>query len=154
MWSLRAAAVVAAVGTRSLEPRRLGASRCRGVEAALASGPFCSRALHVSAARCGSRNLLKKFLSKKKKKFWYDSPSLDSQMLYKPSSLTSIVKTAASPKTKKEDSLRKRTLDVLLYKAVTDMLNTCEVSQEAYDLRVELTKASTKGTIITIVLLD
>ncbi|XP_074917438.1 putative ribosome-binding factor A, mitochondrial [Chelonoidis abingdonii] len=61
--------------------------------------------------------------------------------VYKPSKLATILK-ATQQKTKKEDSIRKKVLNVLLYKAVTDMMNTCEVSQEVCDLRLELTKVS------------
>ncbi|XP_062986533.1 putative ribosome-binding factor A, mitochondrial [Elgaria multicarinata webbii] len=102
--------------------------------------PGC-RALHCSSVLCGSRNLLRKFLSKKKKKFWYDSPTLGSHLVYKPSNLASVLK-LPPPKAKKEDSIRKRTLDSLLFKAVRDVLSTCDAGQELHDLRLELSKAS------------
>ncbi|XP_067393655.1 putative ribosome-binding factor A, mitochondrial [Emydura macquarii macquarii] len=104
-------------------------------------GGLRGRALHGSAAVCGSRNLLKKFASKTKKKFWYDSPTVGSHLMYKPSSLDTILK-ATQQKTRKEDSIRTRVLNVLLYKAVTDLMSTCEVSQEVCDLKLELTKVS------------
>ncbi|XP_068023813.1 putative ribosome-binding factor A, mitochondrial isoform X2 [Melanerpes formicivorus] len=43
--------------------------------------PRWARALRSSAALGGSRNLLKKMLRKKKKKLWYDSPTLGSRMV-------------------------------------------------------------------------
>lgn len=43
-------------------------------------------------------------------------------------------------KTKKEDHIRQRALSGLLYKALTDLLCTPEVSQEVCDLNVELSK--------------
>eukprot|EP00076_Gallus_gallus_P012994 XP_015131345.1 putative ribosome-binding factor A, mitochondrial isoform X4 [Gallus gallus] len=48
--------------------------------AASAALPWC-RSLRSSAALGGSRNLLKKMLHKKKKKFWYVSPTLGSKMV-------------------------------------------------------------------------
>ncbi|XP_059580291.1 LOW QUALITY PROTEIN: putative ribosome-binding factor A, mitochondrial [Alligator mississippiensis] len=99
------------------------------------------RALHVSAALCGSRNLLKKLVFKTKKKFWYDSPGLGSHQVYKPSGLAPVLK-ASQQRTRKEDSIRTRVLNIVLYKAITDMMSTCEVSQELYDLKLEISKVS------------
>lgn len=45
-------------------------------------------------------------------------------------------------KTRKEDSIRLRVLNGLLYKSLTELLSTPEVSQEVYDLNVELSKVS------------
>ncbi|KAM7174285.1 putative ribosome-binding factor A, mitochondrial [Macrochelys suwanniensis] len=115
-----------------------GGGAAAGAGALLPGGP---RALHGSAALSGSKNLLKKFASKTKKKFWYDSPTVGSHLMYKPSKLATILK-ATQQKTRKEDSIRKKVLNVLLYKAVTDMMSTCEVSQEVCDLKLELTKVS------------
>ncbi|KAL8182425.1 UNVERIFIED_CONTAM: hypothetical protein K2H54_056226 [Gekko kuhli] len=102
--------------------------------------PRC-RALHYSAPLCGSRNLLKKFLHKKKKKFWYDSPTLGSILVQKPSTWNSAL-TLPPAKVRKEDSIRKRTLNVLLFKAVRDVLSTCEAGEDLYNLNVELSKGS------------
>ncbi|XP_060100093.1 putative ribosome-binding factor A, mitochondrial [Heteronotia binoei] len=99
------------------------------------------RALHYSAPLCGSRNMLKKLLYKKKTKFWYDSPALGSHLVNKPSNWNSALKLPAS-KDRKEDSIRKRTLDVLLFRAVRDILNTCEAGEELYNLNVEVSKGS------------
>ncbi|XP_042320729.1 putative ribosome-binding factor A, mitochondrial isoform X1 [Sceloporus undulatus] len=109
--------------------------------AAAAAKPPPWRGLHCSGLLCGSRNLLRKFLSKKKKKFWYESPTLSSHLVQKPSSLANILK-LAPPKVKKEDSIRKKVLNILLFKAVRDVLSTCDAGQEVYDLNVELSKAS------------
>nr|XP_011752276.1 putative ribosome-binding factor A, mitochondrial isoform X1 [Macaca nemestrina] len=102
--------------------------------------PGCARGVHGSAVFC--KNWLKKFASKtKKKKFWYEGPSLGSHLTYKPSKLEFLMKTT-SKKTRKEDHVRVRALNGLLYKALTDLLCTPEVSQELYDLNVELSKVS------------
>ncbi|XP_020017770.1 putative ribosome-binding factor A, mitochondrial isoform X2 [Castor canadensis] len=59
----------------------------------------------------------------------------------KPSKLEFLMK-STSKKAKKEDHVRLRALNGLLYKALTDLLCTPEVSQEVYDLNVELSKVS------------
>ncbi|KAM9632065.1 putative ribosome-binding factor A, mitochondrial [Trichechus inunguis] len=103
--------------------------------------PGRRRGLHGSLISCGSKNLLKKFATKTKKKFWYEGPSLGSHLTYKPSKLELLMKNT-SKKTKKEDHVRLRALNGLLYKALTDLLCTSEVSQEVYDLNLELSKVS------------
>ncbi|XP_074998976.1 putative ribosome-binding factor A, mitochondrial isoform X2 [Calonectris borealis] len=122
MWGVRAAA---------------GAAR-RAREAAVPRG---CRALRSSAALGGSRNLLKKMLRKNKKKFWYDSPTLGSKMLYKPTKLASVMKDDQT-KTRKEDNIRCRVLNGLIHKAVAEMMITCEVNQELHDLKLEICKVS------------
>ncbi|XP_053520265.1 putative ribosome-binding factor A, mitochondrial isoform X2 [Artibeus jamaicensis] len=102
--------------------------------------PSGARGLHSSPVPCG-KNLLKKFASKTKKKFWYEGPSLGSHLTHKPSQLDFLTK-STSRKTKKEDHVRLRALNGLLYKALTDLLCTPEVSQEVYNLNVELSKVS------------
>ncbi|MEE6464726.1 hypothetical protein FKM82_006336 [Ascaphus truei] len=97
------------------------------------------RRMHLSSALTG-KNLLNKFASKTKKKYWYDSPSLGNQFENKPSSLVSLMKTQR--KEKREDSIRMRAVNVILYKALTNLLTTSEVNQEVYDLNVELSKVS------------
>ncbi|TFK02713.1 T-cell surface glycoprotein CD4 [Platysternon megacephalum] len=147
MWGSRAGHGPRWCQLRAIAPggaQRRSAASGGGAEAgagALLPGGPRGRALHGSAALCGSKNLLKKFASKTKKKFWYDSPALGSHLVYKPSKLATIVK-ATQQKTRKEDSIRKKILNVLLYKAVTDLMSTCEVSQEVCDLKLELTKVS------------
>ncbi|XP_068252554.1 putative ribosome-binding factor A, mitochondrial [Nyctibius grandis] len=106
-----------------------------------AAVPRWCRALRSSAALGGSRNLLKKMLRKKKKKFWYDSPTLGSKMIYKPDKLASVMKDDQI-KTRKEDNIRRRVLNSLIHKAVAEMMTTCEVNQELYDLKLEICKVS------------
>ncbi|XP_046942217.1 putative ribosome-binding factor A, mitochondrial isoform X1 [Lynx rufus] len=109
-----------------------------GRQAALLPGGV--RGVHSSPVPCG-KNLLKKFASKTKKKFWYEGPSLGSHLMYKPSQLEFLTKTT-SKKTRKDDQVRLRALNGLLYKALTDLLCTPEVSQEVCDLNVQLSKVS------------
>ncbi|XP_050748066.1 putative ribosome-binding factor A, mitochondrial [Gymnogyps californianus] len=111
-----------------------------GARAAAVVPRWC-RALRSSAALGGSRDLLKKMLRKKKKKFWYDSPTLGSKMMYKPSNLASVMKDDQT-KTRKEDNIRCRVLNSLIHKAVVQMMTTCEVNQELYDLKLEICKVS------------
>uniref|UniRef100_A0A670IAN5 Ribosome binding factor A n=2 Tax=Podarcis muralis TaxID=64176 RepID=A0A670IAN5_PODMU len=144
MWGVRSAAAAAFASSRATPPPGTAAWWWRPQDGGLGLPPLgCPgcRALRCSAALCGSRNQLKKFLSKKKKKFWYDSPALGSSLAHKPSNLASILK-LCPPKVKTEDSIRKRALNVLLLKAVRDVLSTFEAGQEVYDLNVELSKAS------------
>ncbi|KFZ46512.1 hypothetical protein N321_11443, partial [Antrostomus carolinensis] len=75
-----------------------------------------------------------------RKKFWYDSPTLGSTMMYKPNMLASVTKHDQT-KTKKEDNIRCRVLNGLIHKAVAEMMSTCEVNQELYDLKLEICKA-------------
>ncbi|MBZ3889481.1 putative ribosome-binding factor A, mitochondrial [Sciurus carolinensis] len=131
--------------------------RGRG-EAALP--PARTRSLHGSAVACGSKNLLKKFASKTRKKFWYEGPSLGSNLVsleqhllimtgvlfflmetYRPSKLDLLLK-RTSKRSRKEDHVRLRALNGLLYKALTDLLSSPEVSQEVYKLNVEISKVS------------
>ncbi|NXT50966.1 RBFA factor, partial [Pluvianellus socialis] len=80
-----------------------------------------------------------------RKKFWYDSPTLGSKMMYKPTGLASVMKDDQT-KTRKEDNIRCRVLNGLIHKAVAEMVTTCEVNQELYDLKLEICKASAKAT--------
>ncbi|XP_006213274.1 putative ribosome-binding factor A, mitochondrial [Vicugna pacos] len=109
-----------------------------GVHAGLVLGG--ARGLHSSPVSC-RKNLLKKFASKTKKKFWYEGPSLGSHLTYKPSQLESLAK-STSKRARKEDHVRLRALNGLLHKALTGLLCTPEVSQELCDLNVELSKVS------------
>ncbi|NXG14826.1 RBFA factor, partial [Grallaria varia] len=110
--------------------------------AAAAAVPRWCRALHSSAALRASRHLLlRKMLRKNKKKFWYDSPTLGSTMLYKPTKSDTLMKNGQT-KTRKEDSIRCRVLNGLIHKAMSQMVTTCEVSPEFYDLKLEICKAS------------
>ncbi|KFW67418.1 hypothetical protein AS28_15022, partial [Pygoscelis adeliae] len=79
-----------------------------------------------------------------RKKFWYDSPTLGSKMMYKPAKLASVTKDDQT-KTRKEDNIRCRVLNSLIHKAVAEMMTTCEINQELYDLKLEICKASAKA---------
>ncbi|KAM5222158.1 putative ribosome-binding factor A, mitochondrial [Ctenodactylus gundi] len=105
-----------------------------------AVAPCHARGLRGSTVFCGSKNLLKKFASKTRKKFWYEGPSLGSPLTHRPSKLE-LLKTTPR-KARKEDHVRLWALNGLLYKALTDLLSTPEVSQEVYDLNVELSKVA------------
>ncbi|NXD29054.1 RBFA factor, partial [Spelaeornis formosus] len=109
--------------------------------ARVAAVPRCCRALRSSAALGGPRNLLRKMLRKNEKKFWYGRPALGSQMLYKPTKLDFLMKNDLT-KTRQEDNMRCRVLNGLIHKAVLEMTTTCEVSQEFYELKLEICKAS------------
>uniref|UniRef100_A0A8C4W5Z7 Ribosome binding factor A n=1 Tax=Gopherus evgoodei TaxID=1825980 RepID=A0A8C4W5Z7_9SAUR len=102
------------------------------------------RFINVDQTLHSSSGLGKEALCKLQKKL-YICPDYFLMFLflkvYKPSKLATILK-ATQQKTKKEDSIRKKVLNVLLYKAVTDLMSTCEVSQELCDLKLELTKVS------------
>ncbi|XP_030355715.1 putative ribosome-binding factor A, mitochondrial isoform X2 [Strigops habroptila] len=60
-------------------------------------------------------------------------------MMYKPTTLASIVK-GDQIKTRKEDNIRFRVLNSFIHKAVAEMMATCEVNQELYDLKLEISK--------------
>ncbi|XP_074061051.1 putative ribosome-binding factor A, mitochondrial isoform X1 [Macrotis lagotis] len=75
------------------------------------------------------------------KKFWYESPSLGPYLTHHPSSWESLMK-HTSKKMKKEDSIRKKALDGVLYQALSDLTSTFEVNQDVYDLNVEFSKVS------------
>ncbi|KAJ8782202.1 hypothetical protein J1605_010394 [Eschrichtius robustus] len=97
-----------------------------------------ARGLHSSPVSCG-KNLFKKFASKTKKKFWYEGPSLGSHLTHKPSQWASLTK-STSKRARREDHVRLRALNGLLYKALTELLCTPQVSQELCDLNVELSR--------------
>ncbi|XP_045880909.1 putative ribosome-binding factor A, mitochondrial isoform X2 [Meles meles] len=126
------------VALRRCGPREGLRAFLRGGHAALPPGG--ARALRGSPVSCG-KNLLKKFASKTKKKFWYEGPSLGSHLMYKPSQPEFLAK-STSKKTRRDEHVRLRALNGLLYKALTDLLCTPQVSQEICDLNVQLSKVS------------
>ncbi|NXP29022.1 RBFA factor, partial [Scytalopus superciliaris] len=79
-----------------------------------------------------------------RKKFWYDSPTLGSKMMYKPTKLDTLMN-SEQKKPRKEDNIRCRVLNGLIHKAVSQMVTTSEVSQEFYDLKLEICKASARA---------
>nr|XP_013040188.2 putative ribosome-binding factor A, mitochondrial isoform X2 [Anser cygnoides] len=80
-------------------------------------------------------------VSSGRKKFWYDSPTLESKMMYEPTNLASVMKDDHT-KTRKEDTVRCRVLNSLIHKAVSEMMSTGEVNQELHDLKLEICKVS------------
>lgn len=48
-------------------------------------------------------------------------------------------------RTRKEDNIRCRVLNSLIHKALADMMTTCEISQELYDLKLDICKASAQA---------
>ncbi|KAE8598124.1 hypothetical protein XENTR_v10016732 [Xenopus tropicalis] len=64
----------------------------------------------------------------------------------KPASLASLMK--VQRKEKREDSVRIRALNSILYKALTDLLQTSAISQEVCDLNVELSKVSVSADFL------
>ncbi|KAL6489290.1 hypothetical protein MHYP_G00030310 [Metynnis hypsauchen] len=90
---------------------------------------------HTSALQ--RRNLLMKMLFKKKKKRWYDTPQLRQPLPTAQSGFLTPVK-----KKNQEDSQRVRTLNIIIYKAVSDLLASHEVNAEIPSYSVEITKVS------------
>jgi len=64
--------------------------------------------------------------------------------MYKPTELASVMRDDQT-KIRKEDNIRCRVLNGLIHKALVDMIATCEVNQELYDLKLEICKASGKA---------
>ncbi|XP_038652930.1 putative ribosome-binding factor A, mitochondrial [Scyliorhinus canicula] len=128
---------MAAVGVLSALRRCAARADCCKLQGLLVSGSQC-RNVQTTCCLFAKKSLLKKFLSKTKKKFWYESPTLRSQLFYKPSGYENVLK--PQRKMQKEDSIRLRTLNNILYKAITELVNSNEVSSEVYDQKVEISK--------------
>ncbi|XP_051467565.1 putative ribosome-binding factor A, mitochondrial isoform X3 [Apus apus] len=62
-------------------------------------------------------------------------------MMYKPTELASVKKDDHT-KIRKEDNMRCRVLNGLIHKAVAEMMTTCEVNQELFELKLEICKVS------------
>ncbi|KAL7874980.1 hypothetical protein SRHO_G00059500 [Serrasalmus rhombeus] len=90
---------------------------------------------HTSALQ--RRNLLMKMLLRKKKKRWYETPQLRKPLPTAQSGFLTPVK-----KKNQEDSQRVRTLNIIVYKAVSDLLASHEVNAEIPSYSVEITKVS------------
>lgn len=65
--------------------------------------------------------------------------------IYEPTKLAATKK-ADQTKTRKEDTIRCKVLNGLIHKAVTEMMSSCEINKEVYDLKLEICKASKKAT--------
>ncbi|KAK7157713.1 hypothetical protein R3I93_009031 [Phoxinus phoxinus] len=90
------------------------------------------RSIHSSSRLSGGSKLMK-MLAKKKRKQWYQSPVQATVLqpgFLKPS------------KRNKEDSVRVRTLNNIIYKAVIDLLSSYEVNSEISTYNVQISKVS------------
>ncbi|XP_066435546.1 putative ribosome-binding factor A, mitochondrial [Eleutherodactylus coqui] len=96
------------------------------------------RSAHLSAA-LSAKSLLHKFTTKTKKKPWYDTPSLP-RPDNKPQGLMSLMK--VQQKEKRGNNPRIKIVNSILYKALNSLLSTAEVSEEVFDLQIELSKVS------------
>ncbi|NXF96686.1 RBFA factor, partial [Eubucco bourcierii] len=76
-----------------------------------------------------------------RKKFWYDSPAPGPRTMFKPTELACAMQEEQRG-TRKEESIRCRVLNSLIHKALADMMTTCEISQELYDLKLDICKAT------------
>ncbi|XP_076826319.1 putative ribosome-binding factor A, mitochondrial [Brachyhypopomus gauderio] len=87
--------------------------------------------VHSSALQC--RNLVMKMLTSKRKKKWYE-----------PSQYVAVGQPGLQrpPKKHHEDSVRVRTLNIILYKALSDLLTSHEVNADITSYDVEITKVS------------
>ncbi|KAK3551429.1 hypothetical protein QTP70_017304 [Hemibagrus guttatus] len=83
---------------------------------------------------CQCRDLLKKMLTNKRKKRWYENPQ---SILTNQSGFMKPAK-----KRSMEDSLRVRTLNTVLYKSISDLLSSHEVNAQLPGYNVEITKVS------------
>ncbi|KAF4103197.1 putative ribosome-binding factor A, mitochondrial [Onychostoma macrolepis] len=89
--------------------------------------------IHSSACLSGGNKLMK-MLAKKKKKQWYESP-LQASALSQPGFLK-------PSKRNKEDSVRVRTLNIIIYKAVVDLLSSYEINSEISAYNMQISKVS------------
>ncbi|XP_048380449.1 putative ribosome-binding factor A, mitochondrial [Stegostoma tigrinum] len=128
---------MAAVGVLSALRRCAARGSCYRLLGMSLIGGQC-RQVQSTGCLYAKKNLLKKFLSKSKKKCWYESRTLGSQLLYKPSSLDNVLK--PQRKLQKEHTIRMRALNNILYKAITELLDSNEVSSEIYEYKVEISK--------------
>ncbi|KAK0151864.1 putative ribosome-binding factor A, mitochondrial [Merluccius polli] len=92
------------------------------------NGPH-PRPVHTTAL-VHSKNVLKKLLSKSKKKTWYETPPPTPSLLNLPK------------KKDHEDSHRCKVLNTILFKAVSDLLTSAQLSYELQSFNPEITKVS------------
>ncbi|KAM4614863.1 putative ribosome-binding factor A, mitochondrial [Polymixia lowei] len=92
----------------------------------LVPGP---RSVHTAAV-CRAKNLLKRFLNKSKKKIWYETPPQTPSTVRPPK------------KRDQEDSHRCKILNSLLFKAVSDLLISAQLSHDLQKYSPEISKVS------------
>ncbi|KAM5158232.1 putative ribosome-binding factor A, mitochondrial [Mantella aurantiaca] len=110
-------------------------SRVLGFPAAAISH---GRSVHTSLG-LSAKNYLHKFSSKHKKRQWhYSTPHLPTEN--KSPGLLAMMKQKQAEK--RGSNVRTNTLNGILYDALTSLLSTSEVSEEVYDLCIELSKVS------------
>ncbi|KAJ8290747.1 hypothetical protein GJAV_G00016990 [Gymnothorax javanicus] len=96
---------------------------------------------HLQPLQYGTKNLFKKFTRKSKRKVWYESPALGPTQ-FSPSSGTSLMQLSKTKKPKQESTMRTSILSTILYKAISDFINSHEISAEVHDLNIEISKVS------------
>ncbi|CAH1269696.1 RBFA [Branchiostoma lanceolatum] len=104
---------------------------------------LCRR--HISATQIVLRkrekiNPLEKFMKKAGKKFYYDVPQLPKQ---------TGVEVPIKQKVHHTESIRQRVVNNTLKKHITDLVQSCQVSQELEDAQVEITKVSVTPDFLT-----
>ncbi|KAL4616891.1 putative ribosome-binding factor A, mitochondrial [Arapaima gigas] len=99
--------------------------------------------IHTSCSQHGSRNLLKKFESRTKKKPWYPTHYFGPKHVSPPNQF--VFKPTTLKKQNQEESGRICILNSLLLKAVRDLLDSPEVNSDVYNLGVEISKVRLAG---------
>lgn len=100
------------------------------------SALVAQRSLHTSGS-CRAKNLLKRFVNKSKKKLWYEtapqtwSPNQGQDTYVKP-----------PRKRDQEDDSRFRILNSVLFKAITELLTSPQLTCDLYDYSPELSKVT------------
>lgn len=112
-------------------------SRVFGIPEPATSVSHC-RYVHSSTG-LSAKSFLYKFSSKNKKRLWHED-TWHLPMENKPPGLLALMKQQKAEK--KENNIRIKTLNVILYDALTSLLGTSEVSDEVPELCIELSKVS------------
>ncbi|XP_077348435.1 putative ribosome-binding factor A, mitochondrial isoform X2 [Lithobates pipiens] len=112
-------------------------SRVFGIPEPATSVSLC-RYVHSSAG-LSAKSFLYKFSSKNKKRIWHED-TWHPPMENKPPGLLALMKQQKAEK--KENNVRIKTLNVILYDALTGLLDTSEVSDEVHELCIKLSKVS------------
>ncbi|CAI9541055.1 unnamed protein product [Staurois parvus] len=111
--------------------------RVFGILAPATSLSHC-RYVH-SSPECSAKNYLHKFSSKNKKRLWHEG-TWHLPVENKPPGLLALMKQQKTEK--RENNVRIKTLNVIMYHALTGLLGTSEVSEEVNELCIELSKVS------------